>query len=141
MFMLSEEKPQKVNYFVGLLIFAGPNNNLSILTLEKDDKLYFPACSVLETDTSVQSAAKLLFDLTGVISRCDLNSTGFVDLILGSLHDNPNNTWDGNRSIYSIYGVNLPSRVKGNFVLIQDQRIDDNMHQLMLEVGRKLWHG
>lgn len=139
MFLLPKSPPNRVQFISGLVVISGPINNLSVLVSEIDGHFHLPAENAQPSETSIETAAKLLFDLTGVIARCGSDSTGFVDLVLGILHDNPNNrAEDGIRTIYAIYGTFLPQKPSGNFISINDTRLDDNMKQLINEIGRKL---
>lgn len=136
MFILSNEEYQKVNYIVGLVVFAGPSINLSILVDEQENNIYLPACPIKES--SIQDAAKLLFDLTNVSAKTGMGTTGFVNLTLCGIHDNPSNKINGERSVYIIYGVNLPQKPEGKFLSLNDKRISQEMLEFILTMGRKL---
>lgn len=137
MFILTDEPIHKVNYITVLIAFSGLAPNFSVLLKEKDGQLLLPACPVQE-ESSIESSAKLLFELTGVLAKTHFSSTGYEDLINCGIHDNPKNKINGERTVYTLYGVKLAGKTIGNWVPLNDTRIQPDMLSLILEVGRQL---
>jgi len=138
MFILTDQPLQKVNYITTLVVFAGPPKILSVLAKEENNKLFLPACPIQDNETSIESAAKLLFDLTGVSARTGPGTTGYEDLILSGIHDYPLNKIKEERAIYLIYSILLPKQTNGTWVQLNDSRLDSNMLSLIYEMGRKI---
>lgn len=138
MFIRTDEEAIKVNYFTSLVVFHGDLPNISILLQEHEGKLYIPSCPVKLDESSIQSAGKLLFDITGILARIGAGTNGFVDLVFSTLLDGPLNKIDEDRTVYTVYGCLLENKVKGNWVSLSDKRITSDMFLLLTEVGRKL---
>lgn len=138
MFILTDQPIQKVNYISTLIAFSGFAPNFSVLLKEKDGELYLPACPVSSEESALETCSKLLFELTGVLAKTGVSSTGYEDLIHCGIHDNPKNIVNGERTIYSLYGVRLAGKTIGNWIPLNSPKIKPDMLSLIIEVGRNL---
>lgn len=138
MFILTETPKDKVNYIVTLTVFAGKAPNYFVLLKEQDGQFYLPSCPVESDSTSIVSAGKLLFELTGVIAKTGSGNCGWEDLILAGVNDHPDNIIDGERYIYINYGIRLPATTIGSWVQLDKLGENPNLFEFIINVGRKL---
>lgn len=79
-----------------------------VLVLEQGGQFWLPATHVGLDETAEMAAARVLLSLTGVAARTGPGTSGWGELVLASLHDNPAND---DRCVYAMYGILLSCEV------------------------------
>lgn len=111
------------------------------LVVDQDGKPWLPSRAVGQEETSVVAAARLLYDLTGLTARTGPGTSGWADLLLVDVHDNPANQVGGTRQVYAVYGVLFPyeTPTKARWAgLTELAASSPEVAQAACEVARKL---
>jgi hypothetical protein len=142
MFLLQpgpDANPVQIN--AALVAVTTRDREVVALVADQDGKPWLPSRTVGQEETSVVAAARLLYDLTGLTARTGPGTSGWSDLLLVDVHDNPANRVDGIRNVYVVYGVLFPyeTPAKGRWARLTELAASSpELAHAACEVARKL---